>query len=76
MTNKGTKMAKLTRTEIAAVLQHASEITREHYNSYAYAAGMFQVQLELVVATLPRHKQLEVLSIIKNVTSQYEQKVA
>ena len=76
MTNKGTKMTTLTHTEISNQLELASAITLAHFGSYAYAAGMFQTQLSMVLVTLPRHKQLEVLTSIKSITAQYEQKVA
>jgi hypothetical protein len=68
---------KYTREQINTALNEFADTTRAHFGSYSYATGALQSQLTTLLADMPRHKQAEVLRVIKDLTEKYsKEKVA
>ena len=68
---------KHTSEQINTVLNEFCDTTRSHFGSYSYATGALQFQLTALLADAPKHKQEEVLGVIKGLTEKYsKEKVA
>ena len=68
---------KHTRAQIIDVLNEFCDTTRSHFGTYSYATGALQMQLSALLADAPKHKQAEVLGVIKGLTEKYsKEKVA
>ena len=68
---------KYTREQINTALNSFVDTSYEYFESYSYATGALQFQLTTLLADMPRHKQAEVLRVIKDLTEKYsKEKVA
>ena len=68
---------KYTKAQINDVLNEFCDTTRSHFGTYSYATGALQMQLSALLADAPKHKQAEVLGVIKDLTEKYsKEKVA
>ena len=65
------KMSKATYSEISAVAKEFSKVTRDEFDSYAFACGAYESMLAGIVADLPKHKQAEVLRHLQSMTAKY-----
>lgn len=60
---------KLDYTALSAEIDTFMTATNEIFGSHSYAAGALASQLATTVATLPAHKQKEVIDILKQLVA-------
>jgi hypothetical protein len=58
-------MNKVSYIEVANALRDTSKICLEAKGSYGYATGLYESILADLVADLPKHKQAEVMRLLK-----------
>ena len=64
-------MTKATYSEISAIVNEMTDATRDHHDSYAFAAGYLGSMLAGLIADLPKHKQAEAIRTLQATTRKY-----
>ena len=64
-------MAKMLYTEVNVIVNNMTDATRDHHDSYAFAAGYLGSMLAGLIAELPKHKQLEAIRTLQATTRKY-----
>lgn len=67
-------MNQLKYSDIAAELRETSKVCLNTMGSYAYATGTYESILANLVADLPKHKQVEVMRILKSTQKSLKEK--
>ena len=65
---------KLGYDAISAEIGTFIDVTKEAFDSYAYAAGALQSQLAFALTQLPAYKQQETLKVLAQLAAKYSTK--
>jgi hypothetical protein len=61
-------MTKVSYMEVATAMRELSNLSMEKRGGFGYATGVYESLLAALVVDLPKHKQAEVMRVIKETT--------